>query len=96
MYKRQVVYREADIKNGEKKSGWTNPLGWTDDGHDDDTVLLGLNKHHAKMYKDFEDEVQEDDDQEVMKYGAYVQLHRHKKDNYDLDSNTVSQYDDMH
>lgn len=31
-----------------------------------------------------------------MKFGEFVQLHRHKKDNYDLDSNTVSQYDDMH
>merc|ERR1719183_1260979 len=37
-----VVYRESDIKNGEKKSGWTNPLGWKDDGSGDDTVLLRL------------------------------------------------------
>jgi hypothetical protein len=35
-----VVYREADIANGKKFSGWTNPLGWTDDGTDDDTVIL--------------------------------------------------------
>jgi len=34
-----VVWREADIKNGEKFHGWTNPLGWTDDGADDETVL---------------------------------------------------------
>lgn len=34
-----VVYRESDIKNGEKFSGWTNPLSWTDDGASDDTVL---------------------------------------------------------
>ena len=34
-----VVNREKDSKNGEKKSGWTNPLGWTDDGEDDDLVL---------------------------------------------------------
>jgi len=34
-----VVYRENDIKNGEKFSGWTNPLGWTDNGEDDDVVL---------------------------------------------------------
>jgi len=32
--------REKDIKNGKKFSGWSNPLGWTDDGHDDDTVVL--------------------------------------------------------
>ena len=34
-----VVLREKDIKNGEKASGWTNPLGWTDDGADDEKVL---------------------------------------------------------
>jgi hypothetical protein len=27
-----VVYREKDISNGKKFSGWTNPLGWTDNG----------------------------------------------------------------
>eukprot|EP00356_Strombidium_inclinatum_P008328 CAMPEP_0170492822 /NCGR_PEP_ID=MMETSP0208-20121228/12930_1 /TAXON_ID=197538 /ORGANISM="Strombidium inclinatum, Strain S3" /LENGTH=226 /DNA_ID=CAMNT_0010768639 /DNA_START=1 /DNA_END=681 /DNA_ORIENTATION=- len=37
-----VVGREKDIKNGEKESGWTNPLGWTDDGHDDDLVVTQL------------------------------------------------------
>ena len=35
-----IVPREADIKNGEKESGWTNPLGWADNGSDDDQVLL--------------------------------------------------------
>ena len=35
-----IVSREADIKNGEKFSGWTNPLGWTDDGTNDDGVLV--------------------------------------------------------
>mmetsp|Transcript_1769 Transcript_1769/g.3111 ORF Transcript_1769/g.3111 Transcript_1769/m.3111 type:complete len:235 (-) Transcript_1769:271-975(-) len=39
-----VVLREADIKNGEKASGWTNPLGWTDDGEDDESVVLQLNR----------------------------------------------------
>lgn len=34
-----VVYREKDIANGKKFSGWTNPLGWTDDGKDDENVL---------------------------------------------------------
>ena len=34
-----VVLREHDIKNGEKASGWTNPLGWTDNGDDDDLVV---------------------------------------------------------
>jgi|TARA_B110000285_G_scaffold147014_1_gene164068 hypothetical protein len=35
-----VVPREADIENGKKESGWTNPLGWSDTGADDDQVLL--------------------------------------------------------
>ena len=34
-----VVNREMDIANGKKFSGWTNPLGWTDDGKDDESVL---------------------------------------------------------
>ena len=34
-----VMYREEDIKNGEKFSGWTNPLSWTDDGTADDLVV---------------------------------------------------------
>jgi len=35
-----VIYREKDIANGKKFSGWTNPLGWTDDGTGDDVVVL--------------------------------------------------------
>ena len=34
-----IMSREADIKNGEKSSGWTNPLSWTDDGSDDNLVV---------------------------------------------------------
>ena len=34
-----TVIRENDIKNGEKVSGWTNPLGWADSGADDDLVV---------------------------------------------------------
>ena len=34
-----VIGREEDIANGEKESGWTNPLGWTDDGTDDEFVV---------------------------------------------------------
>ena len=37
-----ILSREKDIKHGKKFSGWTNPLGWTDDGHDDDTVVLQI------------------------------------------------------
>jgi hypothetical protein len=35
-----VVFRESDIENGKKFSGWTNPLSWTDEGADDETVLV--------------------------------------------------------
>merc|ERR1712032_543543 len=39
-----TMYREADtakfLDGGAKEHGWTNPLGWRDDGHDDDTVLF--------------------------------------------------------
>jgi len=35
-----VVFREEDVnEKKEKKSGWTNPLGWSDDGMDDDKIL---------------------------------------------------------
>lgn len=37
-----VVYREADIGNGKKFSGWTNPLGWKDDGEGDENVLWSI------------------------------------------------------
>ena len=59
-----VVGREADIANGAKASGWTNPLGWADNGDNDDDVLL--------------------------------QMQKSRKDEYDGDHDTVSQYDDMH
>ena len=35
-----VVGREKDTENGKKISGWTNPLGWADDGNDDDKILV--------------------------------------------------------
>ena len=34
-----VLPREFDIANGKKFHGWTNPLGWTDGGDDDESVL---------------------------------------------------------
>jgi hypothetical protein len=37
-----VVEREADSANGKKHSGWTNPLGWTDDGTGDDNLMVNL------------------------------------------------------
>ena len=38
-----VVYREADGGNGFKAGGWTNPLGWSDTGADDDQVVVQTN-----------------------------------------------------
>ena len=42
----QVLEREADgdyeTGGAKKKSGWTNPLGWTDSGHDDDLILFQI------------------------------------------------------
>lgn len=35
-----IMDREQDIASGKKKSGWTNPLGWSDTGDDDDQVVL--------------------------------------------------------
>ena len=35
-----IMLREHDIGNGVKASGWTNPLGWSDTGADDDQVVL--------------------------------------------------------
>jgi len=35
-----VVPRFKDAGNGFKHNGWTNPLGWTDGGKDDEHVLL--------------------------------------------------------
>ena len=48
-----VTLREQDIKNGKKESGWTNPLGWSDEGDNDDTVLAQINMqshHHHKKH----------------------------------------------
>jgi iron uptake system EfeUOB component EfeO/EfeM len=57
-----VVYREADTKNGEKFSGWSNPLAWTDAGDDDDTVLLQL--RHQHKYEESEGPTKEDNGEE--------------------------------
>ena len=53
-----VTLREQDIKNGEKKSGWTNPLGWSDAGDDDDSVITQLDskinmasEHHRNKHQ---------------------------------------------
>ena len=76
-----VTLREQDIKNGEKKSGWTNPLGWSDAGDDDDSVIaqldsqINMSSHHHK------------------KHHKLVQKKSRQQDEYDEDHNTVSPYD---
>ena len=35
-----IMGREQDIASGKKESGWSNPLGWSDTGNDDDQVVL--------------------------------------------------------
>merc|ERR1711865_1334101 len=52
-----VTLREQDVKNGEKESGWKNPLGFTDAGDDDDSVITQLDSqinvashHHSKHH----------------------------------------------
>jgi hypothetical protein len=52
-----VIGREADIANGKKASGWTNPLGWADSGAEDDTVLLQMNRRRRDAYDGDEDTV---------------------------------------
>ena len=42
-----VLPREFDVKNGKKFHGWTNPLGWTDGGEDDESVLVYLQAQHS-------------------------------------------------
>ena len=90
-----VTLREQDIKNGEKESGWTNPLGWSDAGDDDESVItqldsqINMSSHHHKKYHNRL--VQKNS----RKQDAYdvVQVKSYGKDEYDEDHNTVSAYD---
>jgi len=45
-----VVAREADSGNGTKNSGWSNPLGWTDNGAGDEQFLQ---KEVANLHSQF-------------------------------------------
>ena len=92
-----VLPREFDTKNGGKFHGWSNPLGWTDGGADDESVLLQRKNH--------EENVSVYDAEPVMKLHDYSNVQnqgkvnlrslRNKGDMYDNDVHTVSQYDDM-
>ena len=63
-----VVLREHDIANGKKASGWTNPLGWSDDGTDDDSVLVQMHRIKRDAYDGDENTV-----------SPYDDMHQYKK-----------------
>ena len=99
-----VVGREADTGNGVKASGWTNPLGWADNGADDDSVLLQTQRNHGDAYDGDGDTVSTYDEMHQYKKfdwgvdgvkSAYGLHQRNRKDAYDGDENTVSPYDDL-
>jgi hypothetical protein len=99
-----VVGREHDIANGVKASGWTNPLGWADDGAGDESVLLQMHRNKRDEYDGDTNTVSQYDDMHQYKKfdwgvdgvnSAYGLVQRRTGDNYDGDHNTVSQYDDM-
>ena len=48
-----VVPRYKDAGNGFKHNGWTNPLGWTDGGNDDEHVLLQYAESEGPTKVDF-------------------------------------------
>ena len=71
-----------------KFHGWTNPLGWTDDGSDDDVVLFQM-----KSNVNFEEsgyETPADNGLEDEKVINFVQIKVHDDDDQD-DINTVLQ-----
>ena len=99
-----VVYREADIKNGEKFSGWTNPLSWTDDGSADDTVVLQIkDKLALNLSKKHEENVSIYDSEPNYKFGdwtnvqqgAWVNLdslrkHKHRRELHDTKRKAIT------
>jgi len=57
-----VLAREKDTGNGVKASGWTNPLGWSDNGDDDDSVLVQTQRRIHDQYDGDENTVSQYDD----------------------------------
>ena len=98
-----VTLREQDIKNGEKKSGWTNPLGWADEGDDDDSVITQLDsqinmaaEHHAKHHGRHHNKHQHHSRHPQRSFAQHHKNNQMKmRDEYDGDTNTVSPYDAM-
>ena len=93
-----VTKREQDVKNGEKESGWTNPLGWADEGDDDDTVITQLDseinmssEHRAKHHH----HNKHSKHHKVNPHQVRAQKQLKSRDEYDGDHNTVSPYDAM-
>jgi hypothetical protein len=83
-----VVPRFKDAGNGFKHNGWTNPLSWTDNGEDDEVVLL---QQRQRMHYDHSDfDVPADNglgDENVVNF---VQL-SDEKDGDEEDDNTEAQ-----
>merc|ERR1719243_424642 len=71
---------EADIKNGEKASGWKNPLARSDDGEDDDSVLLATRNEMSAGQRML----------------INLAAPKHKKDRWDIDDlDNVSETEDQ-
>ena len=73
-----VVYRESDVANGKKFSGWSNPLSWHDNGDGDEGVLTMIGKQH-KGGNELDTnrhmtDVSEYDDGMNYKYGDFVNV----------------------
>ena len=77
-----VIGREEDISNGRKESGWTNPLGWTDDGTDDEFVVNMEFKSLDEKPKINDNDYKLDDDildSMVSEKDAKLNVQKHKK-----------------
>jgi hypothetical protein len=75
-------------QNGFKHNGWTNPLSWTDNGEDDEVVLLQQRQRMNYEHSDFD--VPADNgigDENVVNF---VQL-SDEKDGDEEDDNTEAQ-----
>merc|ERR1712086_273331 len=56
-----VLEREADVSNGKKASGWTNPLGWTDNGDGDDNLMAQMKQEVDLVKAQFQSLIQYDE-----------------------------------
>ena len=83
---------------------WSNPLGWHDDGADDDTILTQLDtekkhhhhKHHKKIFHNYENENQFAQAYRRTHTKKVTDRYRRQRDAYDGDPTSASPYDDMY